>query len=164
MIKKDVLIFERDKTGKLDRSFERMRKKHFHKLVHARINYVFRTTSKKDDEGMMVLGEARKLSNRERDLYGYDFEICIHKKSWEKGSKKRRRRIAWHELNHLIVKYKYGMDAPMIDQAGRLSIALKRHDIIIKTFEEELVMFGPMKSEMASIQKIVEYIKERREK
>ncbi|HUU88613.1 MAG TPA: putative metallopeptidase [Candidatus Glassbacteria bacterium] len=158
-MKKDILIFERDKTGNLDEVFKFVRTKYFSKLQYARINYVFRTTFKKDDEGRLVIGEARRLTNRERDLYEYDFEICVHKKTWEKATDKMEIRIAWHELNHLIIKYKFGIDEPMIDKAGRLIISLRRHDLVIKTFEEELVLFGPMKGEKESIKKIVKYIK-----
>jgi len=68
-MKKDVLIFEKDKTGELDNVSEAVRKKYFPKLKYASINHIFRTVFKKDDEGMIVIGEARKLTNRERDLY-----------------------------------------------------------------------------------------------
>ena len=161
-MKKDVLIFEKDKTGELDNVSEAVRKKHFPKLKYASINHIFRTVFKKDDEGRIVIGEAKKLTNRERDLYKYDFEICIHKETWEKASDKMRRRLMWHELNHLVVKYKFQIDKPMVDKAGRLMISLRRHDLVIRTFEEELVLFGPMKGEKEAIKKIYKDIRDQR--
>jgi len=65
----------------------------------------------------------------------------------------------WHELNHLVVKYKFQIDKPMVDKAGRLMISLRRHDLVIRTFEEELVLFDPMKGEKEAIKKIYKYIK-----
>ena len=152
----DVLIFERDIDKVLSKFCEKIRNKYFPQLAHAHINYVFRTAMKKDDEGNLVAGEARKLSNRERDLYGYDFEICFHKDTWENAGRKERRRLAWHELNHCIVKWKHGIDEPRYDKAGRLVIALKKHDIVIKTFKEEIEMFGPSDYEKVMLKRIGE--------
>ena len=70
-----VLKFERDKTKRLNKVFDKCRRKYFPKLRYVNINYIFRTVQEKDDEGRLVIGTARKLSNKDRDLYGYDFEI-----------------------------------------------------------------------------------------
>lgn len=162
-MKKEVLKFERDKTQELDDFFESCRAKYFPKLIHADINYVFRTSQRKDDEGMLVIGEARRLSSKERDIYEYDFEICIYKEVWNKASRKRKERIAWHELNHLVILYsKIDEDEPRIDKAGRILINLKPHDVVIKTFEEELIKFGPEEYQIDAVKSINKYLKQKK--
>lgn len=120
------------------------------------INYTFRTKSRTDDEGCLILADATKLSNRERDLYGFDFEICIHKKSWIELSDSGKRRLAWHELKHLVIKTDAD-DDPKYDKAGRVQIALLRHDLVIRTFFEEIKRFGPTESEAIAISKLKKY-------
>lgn len=162
-MKKEVLKFERDRTQKLDDFFENCRAKYFPNLIHADINYIFRTSQKKDDEGMLVIGEARRLSSKERDIYEYDFEICIYKETWNKASKKRRERIAWHELNHLVVLHsRIDENEPRVDKAGRILINIKPHDVVIKTFEEELMLFGPEEYQASAIESINKYLSKKR--
>lgn len=152
---KEVLKFEKDPTGRLSRFFEKIRTRYFPYLAPARIHYVFRSTVKVDDEGFTVIGEARKLSNHDRDLYGYDFEICMYKETWRHASDRLKERYAWHELNHLIVKW--DEDGPKRDKADRIVINIKTHDIVLKTFMEEIELFGPTKEESAAIKKIQSY-------
>jgi hypothetical protein len=161
-MKKDILKFETDPTGRLKRFCESVRNKYFPKLSYVHINYVFRSQPKKDDEGFIVLGEARKLSNRERDLYGFDFEICMFKKTWKAANDREKERLAWHELNHLIVKYGEVEEEPKRDKAGRIAIAMRRHDLVLRTFMEEIEKFGPTKSESIVIRKIQKYKSKRR--
>jgi len=158
-MKKEILKFEIDITGALGKFFTKIQNEYFPKLTPANINVIFRTVAKTDDEGFTVLGEARKLSNRERDLYNFDFEICVHKRTWKGLDSKQRERLAWHELNHCIVKY--NVNKPKRDKAGRIMIVLRRHDIVIKTFMKEIKKFGPTKSEQIVIKKIQEYSKKR---
>lgn len=160
-MKKEILKFEKDKTNELDDFFESCRIRHFPNLVHAEINYIFRTSQKKDDEGILIIGEAKKLSSKERDIYKYDFEICIYKEAWKKANRKRKKRLAWHELNHLVVLHsRIDEDEPRIDKAGRILINIKPHDIIIKTFEEELIKFGPEDYQIDAVKSINKYLKQ----
>jgi hypothetical protein len=155
-MEKEILRYEKDKSKKLNVLFEDVRVKYFPNLDQAKFNYVFRTTFKKDDEGRLVIGEAQKLSTRERDLYGYDFQICVHKKTWLSAEKTEKIRIAWHELNHCMVIYD-GRTQPKRDRAGRINISMRPHDIVLKTFQEELKIFGPTseQSKMISSLKVV---------
>lgn len=132
----------------------RAQKKRFRLLRPAKILYSFRTTVKTDDEGSIVLGEARKLQNRERDLYGYDFQICMHEESWNAMNAIQKRRICWHELNHCIVVCHFSGE-PKYDKAGRIRISLRKHDIVLKTFLAELRVFGPSSDQKNTIEKIV---------
>lgn len=153
----EPLKYQKDKKGELKEVFDAVKDERFSLLCEmAEINYVFRTTQKKDDEGRMVLGEARKLSNRERDLYGYDFEICVHKKSWKQLNEKQKVRLAWHELNHCVVKVdREGVGK--YDKAGRVEIGIRPHDIVLKTFMEEIEIFGPSEAEESVIKRISKY-------
>lgn len=157
--KKDVLRFEKDHTKNLDKTCEDIRNEYFPNLAHAKINYIFRTTFNKDDEGRLIAGEARKLANKDHDLYGYDFEICIHKDTWLHAEDDYKKRLAWHELNHLIVKFNEEIGEPRYDKAGRLVTAIRRHDIVVRTFLKELEMFGPTEEEYKTIKDLLLYAK-----
>lgn len=153
----EALKYEIDKTGKLEKLFEEIREQYFSgELEGVRINYVFRTTQRRDDDGYPILGEASKLPNRERDLYGFDFEICVFRDTWVLAPRKEQKRIAWHELNHLVVVGQEDGGDPEYDKADRVKIGIRPHDLIIKTFKEEIEIFGPTKSELYIIKKIAE--------
>lgn len=160
----DVLVFERDETKVLNNYFDATKEAYFPKLKHININYIFRTVQEKDSEGNLVVGAARKLSNKERDLYGFDFEICVHKETWIDANKKYKQRIAWHELRHLEVKYKYKMNEPMVDRAGRVKTGLLKHDLVIMTFLEEIEIFGPTGQQKDAIFLIEKYLKKKKRK
>lgn len=164
MKKEDVLKFERDKTGELNKYFDACKNVYFPKLKYVNVNYIFRTVQEKDDEGREVIGMARRLPPKERDLYGYDFEICIHKDTWKKASNKFKQRIAWHELNHLRVQMQFKVNEPMVDKAGRIKIGLKQHDLVIRTFTEELEIFGPTTEQKEAIEKIQKFLQEKKSK
>jgi len=154
--------YYRDKTGKLDEVMEEVKENYFPELEIAKFLYTFRTKIKHDDEGYVVAGEARKLSVRERDLYNYDFEICIYHPTWSKYTKKQRKRLCWHELYHCRVRFELDdmgdeTNEPIKDKENRISIRLQKHDIVLKTFFDELVEFGPTKDEVATIFKIYKY-------
>jgi len=163
-MKKEVLKFERDPTKELNNYFEASRQKYFPDIASANINYIFRTVQEKDDEGRVVVGSARKLPNKDRDLYGYDFEICIHKDTWKNASKKYKKRIAYHELRHLHVKFKFKIKEPMVDTAGRIKIALNQHNLVIRTFIEELEIFGPTFDQKEAIEMVEKYLKGKKKK
>ena len=87
-MRKDPRKFERDVTGEMVGFFENFRYNFFPLLADAHIHYIFRISKKIDDEGMLIVGETRKLPVKERDIYGYDFEICVHKKTWKDSNRK----------------------------------------------------------------------------
>lgn len=152
----ETLKFEKDESGELEEIFEEIKDEEFPELNCCKINYIFRTTFKKDDEGGIVLGEAAKLPTRERDLYGYDFEICIHKGSWVRMKEEEKKRVAWHELNHLVVITDQ-FEEPKLDKARRIKIGIKPHDLVIRTFMEELEIFGPTQEQIKAINKIKKF-------
>lgn len=154
---KETLRFYNDVDQKLDRMVKRIQRDSFPLLDNVKINCVFRTVASTDGDGYMVLGEARKLPNRVRDLYGYDFEITIFDKVWENLDKREKERLIWHELNHCKVLTKPNTNVPLRDGAERVKISLNKHDVVIKTFIEELYKFGPTKPEKKAIEHIVKY-------
>lgn len=153
--------FRKDK--KLEEFFEEVRKKEFPWLSIGNINYIFRSKTKLDKENRVIIGTASVLSPRERDLYGYDFQICIDETIWSIANKEEKEQIAWHELNHLIIKTtKNGEE--LYNSADRIKIAVRPHDIVIKTFAEEIRKFGPMKPEEKAITIMSKYIKKKESK
>lgn len=161
-----MLQYWKDKDdGILNEVFEKVRKKYHPRLEPVRFLYTFRSDPKFDDEDRLVGGEARKLSNRERDIYLYDFEICVHETTWDNLDKKARRQLAWHELNHCEVVYETDntgteTQTPDRDKAGRIQIKLVKHDIVVKTFREELDLFRPFPGDAKTFLGIHSYVRE----
>jgi hypothetical protein len=138
--------FYRDKPKKLDKIFEGVRKKYFRKtpLKHASILYCFWESDKPKTtpEGNVILGEARILPPRERDVYGYDFCIAVEASNWHNSSSKEKIRLAWHELYHCIVVTDESGKTPKKDKEDRIKIKVRPHDISINTFIAEIEEFG----------------------
>lgn len=141
--------------------FEKIIKKSFPILKeYIKINYTFRTIPKLNNEGNIILAESIQLSNHIRDIYQYDFEICIYEDNWKRSSRIEQKRLAWHELNHLVIMMD-DSDKPKYDSAGRIKIALKKHNISFITFLEEIETFG-LKSEQKEIIKKIQKLENKK--
>lgn len=162
------LQYWKDKSGHLEKIFRKV-KKEFPRLKPAKILYTFRSEPKYDEEGKPVAGEARRLPNRERDLYGYDLEVCVHEDTWQSYGKKYRKQLAWHELRHCQVDYEENEDGtetttPKKDAAGRISVWLDDHDINIKSFMDEIERFDPWPQDANTIWTLYKYCKKNMKK
>lgn len=130
-----------DESGELEKVFNSVIEKDFPLLSHANFLFTFRNNEKTDDEDRPIVAEARKIPNKERDLYGYDFEINVHFDAWREMLKGDRKRVAWHELNHCRVRETVDGE-PEYDDNERLKIYTESHDVVIKTFRAEIARFG----------------------
>ncbi len=163
------LQYWRDTHKSLEEIFEKVKKKYHPRLEPVSILYTFRSDPKFDDEDRLVGAEARKLSNRERDLYRFDFEICVHEDTWNSLGNKSKRQLAWHELNHCKVIYETDdtgteTQTPDRDKAGRIQIKLVTHDVVVTTFREELDIFGPFPGDAKTFLGIYTYVKDNKKK
>lgn len=133
--------FVKDESGELEKIFSEIIEREFPLLEFARFLYTWRRDEKKDEESQLVLASARKLQNRDRDVFAYDFNIEVWKEYWEGLSEVEKEKLAFHELNHCRIKLdEYGAKA--YDTNGRLNIFLEPHDIIIRKFKAEVLKYG----------------------
>ncbi len=95
----------------------------------------------KDPERSWVAGSVRKLPTRERDLYKRDVEFRVNRDMWEGGIPDWRYRLVWHELCHISVDIDEDLNI-MLDDDGRVRFMMRPHDVVIKTFAQELDKFG----------------------
>lgn len=110
---------------------------------NANFIFTFRDKPMYDDEGNPIAAQAKSVSNRERDLYGTDFEICVFEELWDTLTEKGKKRLVYHELMHCRVEpSEDSEDEPSYDNDGRVVTYIEPHDLIIKTFKREIEVFG----------------------
>jgi hypothetical protein len=139
-----------DDTGELEKYFEKIQLEHFASLAPVKWLYTWREGEKLDDEGRMIAASVRKLSSKDRDIFGYDVAIEVDADYWKKMKKKDKFRVAFHELLHVELEYDEDdedFEEPFRDNEGRVKIWMNDHDIVIKRFEAELKKFGLSKDE-----------------
>lgn len=143
-----------DKTGDVERIFKIVTKKYEDEFSFLCENAIFQFTTREkplyDEEGLEIAATAQKLSNRERDLYGSDFEICVYLEYWETLSDVQKERIIYHELLHCYV-YPDDEDEsyPAYDKDERVVISMVPHDLVVKTFQAEIEEFGLSESDLS---------------
>lgn len=109
--------------------------------------FSFRDSKIYDDEGMEIAAQAKLISKRERDLYGYDFELLFYEDLWNELNRKQKMRLVFHELLHCQVDYDED-DNVAIDKDGRVVTYITPHDVVVKTFKREIELFGISPSDM----------------
>lgn len=109
--------------------------------------FTFRDSKIYDDEGNEIAAQAKTINKRERDLYGYDFELFFYEELWVSLTRKQKIRLMFHELLHCKVDYDEDGDIA-IDRDGRIVTYITPHDVIIKTFKREIELFGISNQDM----------------
>jgi hypothetical protein len=104
------------------------RKEHGH-LDQAKIGLAWRSGWRSDTDGHMKLGQCRKSSDLDREMYsGFDFVILLNEEAWPRLSGEQRRALIDHELCHAALS----MDAngePKYNDRDRLCCRIKKHDV-----------------------------------
>ena len=131
-----------DKSEKTAAVYSKLIKKFFPSLKKAQFLFTLRDKEKTDDEGNVIVAEARRIGTKERDLWGFDFEICMDAEIWAKANQVNKYRIAYHELNHCGVEMEEGTSDPKYDDNNRLKTFMIKHDLFLKTFKAEIEIFG----------------------
>ena len=149
--------FHRDKSGKLDKFFKKIMNKYYkHDPIHlANILYCFWVGEKTSREGNIILGTARALSPRERDIFGYDFLIAVYKKHWKSAKFIDRVRLAIHEIKHCIVITEGETDVSKKDKEGRIKIKIRPHEVSLNLFLYEVKKCGLSNGERRLIKSIL---------
>jgi hypothetical protein len=110
---------------------------------NAKFIFTFRDKPMRDDEGNMIAAFAKAVSNRERDIYGTDFEICVFEELWDELTAQQKEQLVYHEMLHCrVVEDEEIEGEPAYDNDGRVIIYIEPHDVIVKTFKREIEVFG----------------------
>lgn len=153
----------KDSTGELVTvTDEWLEKGDFPLLESVKILYTWVDPPRLDANGMEMLGQARKLPNNVRDVFGYDVLIEISANKWKELSEEEKSRLMWHELNHIMVKVSAEGNV-LQDSHGRVKLYIRKHDICFNTFSEELASFGLSREEMALVKTLTKVAKRQRE-
>ena len=131
-----------NKSEKTTVIYQKLIKRFFPELKMLNLLISFRDKEKKDDEGNVVVAEAKRVAVRERDLWGPDIEICADHEIWEKSNIADKYRIAFHELCHFSIDKDDETGEVKLDDNNRVKVSLVKHDIVIKTFKREVEIFG----------------------
>ncbi|MEN6507136.1 MAG: putative metallopeptidase [Planctomycetaceae bacterium] len=104
------------------------RQYHAH-LAEAKIGLAWRLGWRSDTDGHMRLGQCRKSSDLDREMYtGFDFVILLNEEAWPTLNEKQKLALLDHELCHAALS----MDAdgnPKINDRERLVCRTKKHDV-----------------------------------
>lgn len=137
----------------------------FHILKKLNILFTWRLgeTPEYNDEGLPLAAITKKLPPRERDVYGYDVEIRVFKDSWRRKNKKKQRITIWHELKHIDVEQGENFK-PNRDDDGRILFNLRKHDVFVATFEDEIKKFGLQGRDVSDATILSKALKKRKKK
>ena len=143
-----------EQTGDVERIFTRVIEKYEDDFSFLAENAVFQFTTREtatyDEDGQTIAATAQRLSNRERDLYGSDFEICVYLDYWETLTDAQKERLIYHELLHCwIAEDEESPGYPAFDRDNRIVIGITPHDLVVKTFRAEIEQFGLDNSDLS---------------
>lgn len=134
-------------ASKVEKMARILIKEHFPNLRHIKILYVMRAKPKAGEDNTVIAGTARVLPSKMVDIYGFNAEIELAKPIWDAMSSSQKRRLLWHELRHLQVEVNDDGE-PELDKDGRISVSCDTHDIAMRTFSDELRLFGLQESDI----------------
>lgn len=99
--------FQKDKTGELDKAVRYIIRKFRPDLDALEFICVWRDKEKIVD-GKLVLAEVMKLSNKNRDIFGYDVMLEVDENAWASMSTPEKKKLIFHELQHIQLDHEGG--------------------------------------------------------
>lgn len=123
---------------------------HHREIAAAKIALAWNLTWQPDADGRVILGQCRKVSDLEREVFelsGFDFVIILRREFWNDlcVTQDQRRALLDHELCHATV----AMDdhgEPLEDERGRIVYRLRKHDL--EEFSEIADRYGCWKRDI----------------
>lgn len=142
--KVNVKLVGREHAGRVLAVYEIMEslvKKHHTHLADAKIAIAWRYGWKANTDGRVTLGQAKKGSDLDRELHGYDFVILLNHEAVNGGTLKQPQLKALldHQLCHCEIS-KDQNGEPKIDENGRTVYRIRKHDI--EEFREVVARHG----------------------
>ena len=136
--------FVLDTEGEMEKYAKRLMRDYDDLRILRNLNWIYvwkMGDPEYDNEKLMIAGQTRKLPARERDLYNKDVELRIHHDTWLDMLRDQKLRLIHHELMHVQVEVDEDMEVKR-DDDGRILFHCISHDIVIKTFEKEIQLYG----------------------
>lgn len=179
--------FKKDESGKLDKAVTWVIKNKRPDLECLSFLCVWRDKEKLVD-GKLVEAEVSKISNKNRDVFGYDVMLEVDLNNWKSLSVKQKKKLIFHELEHVQVEYmledsekatdedeeENEIDSkamfedmldisrpygePKRDKQDRVVFYIVPHDIELMRFRSELLTFGLSKDEEV-LRQFLNYVK-----
>lgn len=141
-----AINFIQDDQGMIERAVQKVMKDHkeFQILQCLRFLYTFKCNDPQyDKDALPVEGFARKLSNRERDIYERDVEICVHQDSWVDKPKEQKYRLIYRLLLSINIEIEGKEELEIVtDDDGRVIFKIIPPDIVVRMYSKELEEFG----------------------
>jgi predicted metallopeptidase len=137
----------------------------FWDLRHLKFLMTFRDEPRKDEEKRVATARVKVLSPELRDLFGKDIHIEVCQPIWDDLSVRWRQRVIKHELRHISITFdedaygETGKRVPKLDKEGRIKCSTVPHDIVLKTFEDDIAEWGLSENEMALLSRLKNYYK-----
>ena len=160
-------LLVQDKKGELESVAKNLilNEKTFKTLKNIVVLFVWRLgeSARFDDEGRQIAATTRRLPTRERDIYGFDVEIEVFKQSWRRLSTKKKKRLMWHELQHIEIEQGENFKIAR-DDDGRVVLHIRPHDVVITAFEDELKKYGLANKDVPDVIILTKALKKRKKK
>lgn len=119
---------------------------HHPHLRDAKIAIAWRHGKKADSDGRIWLGQAKKGSDLDRALHGFDFVLLLNHEAWNANlSEAQMRALLDHELCHCAVVVDTNGE-PKVDEKGRTVYRLRKHDI--EEFRDVVARHGLWKEDI----------------
>lgn len=146
-----VEVISRDEEPELYEMLEELITAHHQHLEDATIALAWKDGIKPDQDGRIVLGQAKKASDLDFQLHGHDFVIVLNREMWDEAGEdfkhKWKRALLDHELCHCAVK-RDDEGFPEVDESGRNVWRIRKHDL--EEFEGVVRRHGLWKRDVVS--------------
>ena len=157
--------FITDTSGSIEEVVKQVIREHkeFRIVRNLHFLYTFRVGDIQwDKDGLPIDSFTKKLSTRERDVYGKDIELCVHYDSWYDYTKDQKYRLIFRCLLgiHVEVEGKETIEI-VLDDDGRIVFRCVPPDIVLRMFSKELEVFGLSSQYKSVLKKLVPSMKER---
>lgn len=137
--------------NKVERLLKKVINKDFKHLKNIPFIVVFRKKSKPGEDGMIIAGQIRVLSAKMLAVYGVQVELELSLPVWKALSKQGKYELLWHELNHLVVDTDEETGEPARDKSGNIIVYTQDHDLVLRTFRDEIRKFGLKKHDVDAL-------------
>jgi len=135
----------------------------FWDLRRVKILYTFRDEARKDEEERFVSARVKVLSAELRDLFGKDVQIEICEPTWRQLTVRWKKRLVKHELRHINIVWdekhydETGERQPKTDKEGRIKVSTLPHDLVLRTFEDDIQEWGLSDVQFDLIRRLLPY-------
>lgn len=135
----------------------------FWDLRHLKFLMTWRDEPREDEEKRTVTARVKVLGPELRDLFGKDVQIEVCEPIWQDLSVRWRKRVIKHELRHVKITFDEeafadtGERVPKLDKQGRIKVSTVPHDLVIRTFEDDIAEWGLSQPEIDLIDRLKPY-------